>query len=229
MKLIDRVLSEINDEPNDDIQIGSTFVGVKIGSRIGVAHRVDDGEKYFGMVENYRGLKVAELIYSDDPLEAAIGTAAINAQLKPKNVKHYNVFEKILEFAPKYSRIGIVGKFPIIDQLKEQGCDIYAFEKKELPGFLPADMTSELLPKCDLSIITGTAFVNKTLEPLLELSNGYTMVIGPTTPLSTALFDFGVDVLAGIIAKDDGVLDVITKGGGTREFKKFVEKIYIEG
>ena len=229
MNLIEKVLSEIHDKPTDDIRIGSTFVGVKIGSRIGVAHRVDDDEKYFGKVENYKDAKVAGLIYSEDPLEAAIGTAAINAQLKPKNAKHDNIFDKILELAPKCSRIGIVGKFPVINQLKERGIDVYAFEKKDIPGFLPATRTEELLPKCDLSIITGTAFVNKTLETLLKLSNGYTMVIGPTTPLSAALFDFGVDVLAGIIVKDDGILNVITKGGGTREFNKFVEKIYIEG
>lgn len=228
MGLIEDVLKEIEDKPIDDVRIGSAFVGVMVLSRIGVAHRVDEGYKNIKNYENLKGKKVAKLIYSNDLIELAIATAAINAQLKPNNVKKGNIFKKILEIADKFDTIGIVGKFPIITQLEDLDCKFYAFEKKPFPGFLPVEKEKELLPKCDLIIITGTSFVNKTLEDLLGLCNGYTMLVGPTTPVTDVLFDYGIDVLAGVSSNSAKLLDIIEKGGGTKEFKKFVETIYIQ-
>ncbi len=230
MGLIEDVLNEIEDKPIDDIQIGITFVGVRIGTRIGVAHRVDSysGTNLPTTFRNRIGTKVADLIYSENLIHAAIGTAAINAQLMPDNIKCGNIFKTILDMANKFDTIGVIGKFPFIAQLKELDCTVYAFEKKPIPGFLPANKTEELLPQCELAIITGTTFVNSTLERLLNLSKGYTIVIGPTSPLSSVLFKYGADVIAGIIAYDNNVIEVIKHGGGTREFKKLVDVVYIE-
>jgi len=228
MGLVDKVLLEIDDRPVERVEAGAAFVGVKIGSRIGLAHRVEYSDEIPCKLDKYLGTKITPLIYSDNLFECALATAAINAQLEVNNFKKDNIFNKILQLAPKYETIGVVGKFPIITQLKAQGKSVYAFEKIPLAGFLPVAREEELLPKCDLVLITGTAFVNKTLERLLEICSGYTMVIGPTTPLSKALFKFGADELAGIIANDDTVLDVIAQGGGTKEFKKLVKRVTIE-
>lgn len=228
MSIIEKVLTEIKDRPADDIIIGPTFVAVKIGSRIGLAHRIDDGRESADNLKSKTKTKLAAFINSDNPLEAAVGAAAINAQLNPKNAKKCNIFKNILDIAPNYKTIGVVGKFPIIVQLEKLDSQIYAFEQKPIPGFLPAERTEDLLPKCDLSIITGTAFINKTLERLLELSRGHTMVIGPSSPMSPALFEFGVDIVAGVKAEDDKILEIIANGGGTKEFSKLVEMVYIE-
>jgi len=51
----------------------------------------------------------------------------------------------------------------------------------------------------DVVGITGTSFINHTVERLLELSkNSFTVILGPTTPLSPVLFDYGVDVISSI-------------------------------
>ena len=173
------------------------------------------------------GSKVAGLISSDRLIEASIGAAAINAQLVPKGkIKEGNVFKMILEMAGRFESVAVVGRFPFIGQLDGS---VYVFEKKPIPGCLPASRADELLPKCDLVIITGSAFINKTLEHLLEISNGYTMVIGPSTPLSPVLFDFGADLLAGISSGDENVLDIVGQGGGTRDFKRVVDNVIMEG
>ena len=228
MGLIDDVLNEIDDKPPEKIIFGYTFIGVKIGERIGVAHRVDDVRETPQRSRTIPGSPVAHLVLSENLLEAAIGTAAINAQVFPRNTKEGNIFKKISEIAMNYENIGVIGKFPFITELKKLDSNIFAFEKKSIPGFLPPDQTKKVLPKCDLVLITGTAFVNKTLEQLLNQSGGFNIILGPTTPLSTTLFDYGADILAGIIATDNRVLDIVSSGGGTREIKNIVEQVYIE-
>lgn len=228
MTLVDQVLNTIIDKPSDDIKVGPSFVGVRIGNRVGVAHRVDSEMVPIRYMDDHIGSKIVELIHSEDPIHTAVATAAINALITPKYYHFGNVFDLILSVADTYNTIGIVGKFPVIEKLKKQDCNLYSFEKKELPGFLPESQEKEILPKCDLVIITGTTFVNKTLEKILKLCNGYVMVIGPTTPLSNVLFNYGVDLLAGIISNDKQVLSVISHGGGTKEFKKYVDTVYIK-
>ena len=46
--------------------------------------------------------------------------------------------------------------------------------------------------------LTGTAFINHTIEELLSLCRGsYVVLTGPTSPLSPVLFDFGIDAICG--------------------------------
>jgi uncharacterized protein (DUF4213/DUF364 family) len=47
--------------------------------------------------------------------------------------------------------------------------------------------------------ITGSAFINHSLEDLLALCrpDAFIVVLGPTTPLSPVLFDHGADVISG--------------------------------
>ena len=63
---------------------------------------------------------------------------------------------------------------------------------------LPAESAAEILPQADIVGITGTSFINHTVEKLLDLCrDSFTIVIGPTSPLSPILSDYGVDVIAG--------------------------------
>ncbi len=229
-KIVNDVLSEIKDEPVDELVIGRAYIGVRIGARIGLAHSPENNDLVFEL-ENYDkllGTKVTNMIYSENLQYAAIATAALNAQLQPENIKFGNIFDIILKRARDFDTIGVIGKFPIIQQLKALGCKLYTFEKKRLPGFLPAEKVNELLPDCDLVIITGTAFVNKSLEHLLTISNGFTVIVGPTTPLSKVLFNYGADMLAGVQCRNKKIFDIIMKGGGTKEFKNLVDIVYME-
>jgi hypothetical protein len=135
-----------------------------------------------------------------------------------------------MKISADYERIGIVGRFPFVGELKSKvkGKEIYVFERKPIPGVLPDTAEEELVPKCDLVIISGSAFVNKSLQRLLEISNGYTLVIGPTTPLTPILFDYNADLLAGVLCKDEKVLEIVSQGGGTKEFGGAVEDVVME-
>jgi hypothetical protein len=55
------------------------------------------------------------------------------------------------------------------------------------------------VPQADVVGITGTAFINHTIEHLLALCrpDAYVVVLGATAPLSPVLFDYGVDAISG--------------------------------
>ena len=47
------------------------------------------------------------------------------------------------------------------------------------------------------------------------------MLLGPSTPLSPVMFDYGVDLLAGsIIEKIEPVLQVVSQGGNFRQVRR---------
>ena len=226
MGLTEEILSELETKPIDDLRVGIKYTGVMVENRIGVARTIFSQCETPHKVGNLKGKNVANLISSKKSIEASIGCAAINAQITlGGKIKKGNVFERIIKMAEDCKTIGVIGKFPFVNKINR---NVYVFEKKSIPGTLPASEADEILPKCDLVVITGSAFINKSLEHLLVISGGYTMVIGPSTPLSPVLFEFGADLLAGIYCENRNVLDVVGQGGGTKDFIRMVDNIIME-
>ncbi|MHC1579690.1 MAG: Rossmann-like domain-containing protein [Candidatus Alkanophagales archaeon] len=52
--------------------------------------------------------------------------------------------------------------------------------------------------------------------------------MGPSTPLSKTLFEYGADVIAGVITDDPRVLDVVSQGGGRKELGGYLELVCME-
>ena len=224
MKLIDEIINSIEPEPADDVRVGLKYTAVRINERIGLAYNLYSEFMHpLKSAGNLTGKNLTHLAKSWDFIEASIGCASINAILEPPKYKKMEIFSYILKISEKYERIGIVGRFPFVDKIKEK--EVFVFEKRPMLGVLPDAAEEELLPKCDLVIISGSAFVNKSLQRLLEISNGYTLVIGPTTPLTPILFEYGADLLAGAIVKNKKVLEIVSQGGGTKEFSSNVEDV----
>lgn len=102
-------------------------------------------------------------------------------------------------------KVGVVGHLgELIRRHRAEASEMYVFElapKDELD--LPAELEDELLPKCDIAVITGSALVNGTLPHLLDLcQNAYTVLTGPSVPQCPALLNFGIDRLAGLCVAD---------------------------
>jgi len=214
--LTEEILAGIEERPADAVAVGRRYAAVRVGERVGVARSfLGDGEVP-ARLAGLAGSEIGRLALSRDRTEAAVGTASLNAQLPlPVRFERGNVFDLIREMAPRFERIGVVGMFPFVKDLED---DVTVFEEREAPGCLPASEAAAHLPRCDLVVITGSAFINQTLEGLLARSGGYTMVIGPSTPLSPILFRHGADLLAGVSGGDPAVLDAVGGGGGTRSF-----------
>jgi len=221
MSLIEDLISSVDDISAEEVRIGKRYTAARAGERIGLAYS-------FGAAGNRDITGRKGLMRSDDLREASVGTAVLNALLPLGDHKELNVFEHILKIAGDYRKIGVVGRFPFIPELRKRGERVLVFELEPRGGELSDTLENELLPDCDLVIITGASLVNHTLEDLLELSGGYAFVIGPTTPLSPLLFDYGADLIAGVRVIDDRILGMVENGGGTKEFKTFTEDVFIE-
>jgi len=220
MGLVDELIDSVDDIPAEDLRVGKRYTAAKVNGKIGLAYsfgsRCTEAEARKG------------LLRSKDLCKASVGAAVLNALLPLVKYRKLNVFEHILNIAHRYKKIGVVGRFPFINELRKINSNVLVFELEPKEGELPATLEDELLPDCDMVVITGTSLVNHTLEKLLRLSRGYTFVIGPTTPLSPLLFDYGADLIAGVRVIDERILDIVKKGGGTKEFKTCTEDVIVE-
>jgi uncharacterized protein (DUF4213/DUF364 family) len=226
MGLTESVLGLIADKPAGAVSVGARYTAVRVGDRVGVARTMRVDAQEVSDLDELAGKKLAHLILSEDPIEASIGAAAINAQTLPRgNLSSGNIFKKIIKMAGRFDSIGVVGWFPFVRHLEGT---VHVFEKRPREGCLPSSEAEIILPGCDLVVITGSAFVNRTLERLLKISNGFTMVIGPSTPLSPVLFEYGAGLLAGIISNSEHIMEIVGHDGGTKDFIGFADSVIME-
>jgi hypothetical protein len=254
MKLMDDIIDAVVGEEREaeDVRVGLHYTAVRIENEVGLAYNFPEFRFIPRNVGNLAGTKLVRLARSWNLAEASIGVAAINAHLiqaiKHQYHKSAHLFERVTDLLRRaeYKKIGIVGCFkPLIDKLAalsssmDGELEIYVFEKRPLyfwemysfkgVSLLPDNAEDEILPICDLVIVSGSAFVNKTLEHVLRLSGGYTIVAGATTPLSTVLFDYGADALAGIeISAPGKALSIVSEGGGRPHLEEVSKFIYLE-
>ncbi len=164
--------------------------------------------------------KVAKLALSDNELEASIGIAAINSSLSRENLKFENI--NAYDLLPEYQNVGVIGRFPFIKKLKYQINKLYVFELFPQTGEYHSKYLKNYINELDILAITATTLINHTFEDLIKHKTGKTKVIllGPSTPLSPVLFDYGVDIISGTIIKDKELfINGIKEGKGFKNLK----------
>ena len=180
------------------------------------------GESRPRMLESLVGLPAAEAAkacLSWNLEEAGEGMAVLNAC--------YNTPARMEELGCRYTesalegvelagrRLGMVGHLlhhsGITEGLAQQARDYFVLEREPKPGDYPDSACEYLLPDCDVALITGSAWVNKTMPRLLELTRGKDVVLtGPTVPLCPQLLDLGIRRLNGCAIVDpEGMLEKI--------------------
>ena len=155
----------------------------------------------------YRGMPLREaagLVKSWDFEKAALGLAAVNACLnRPERFPDCGEPDAFLRYRElaRGRRVAVVGRFQYLEQRLRPICELSVLERAPISGEYP-DMACEyILSDMDLVFITGSTVGNKTLPRLLELTkDAYTVITGPSTPMTEALFDFGADALCGFCA-----------------------------
>ena len=192
--------------------LSSTFRGE------GPSH--DRGVRDVGNLTRKTALELAEYAKSESLLEASIGMATINSLVDIDESKciEKNAFEIILEKG-QGKNVAIVGHFPWIPKLKGKSKNLWVLEQRLRQGDLPAQEADRILPECDVVGITGTSFINHTLEGLLNLcKRAFIILIGPTSPVSPVLFDHGIDAICGSkIIDPDQLIRSISEGATFKE------------
>lgn len=152
--------------------------------------------------------------------EAGIGMAALNAWYANPDRALASGFTPTLmnNFAHLFDpwaensrgkRVGIIGHFPFAPRALPHVGELLVFERSLRDGDYPDSAAEYLLPTCDIVFITGSAFVNKTAPRLLELSRECpeVIVVGPSTPASTALLEAGATSVLPFVCADGSALE----------------------
>jgi uncharacterized protein (DUF4213/DUF364 family) len=184
----------------------------------GIPH--DRGVRDVGNLTRKTALELAEYAKSKSLLEASIGMATVNSLIDIDDSKciEKNAFEILLERG-KERNVAVVGHFPWIPKLREKVQNLWVLEERLREGDLPSTDADRILPQCDVVGITGTSFINHTLEDLLALcEKAFVVLIGPTSPLSSILFDYGIDAICGSKVVDgEKVIQSISQGATFKE------------
>ena len=205
MKILDELLSSLKEDSIVREVNVCVFWTAVLSKNCGLASTLHEGHPYHKIIREpgkFRGksaFELAEYAKSDRLLEASIGMAAINSLIDIDETRCItkNAFD-ILAEKGSGKNIAIVGHFPWIPKLKKIARNLFVIEQRPREGDLPAEASEEILPQADVIGLTGTAFTNHTIENLLNLSKGkFIVMVGPTSPLSPILFDYGVDVIGG--------------------------------
>ncbi len=162
---------------------------------------------------------LAALIASRNPLERALGFAAVNA--------HHNAAELAgegsngLDLLDRDTPSVVVGRFPGIARHLPRARVI---EREPEPGDYPEEAAETLLPDACQIAITSATLANGSLPRLLALAraDALRILLGPGTPLCPALFPSGIDVLSGLVVTDrSGARRAIAEGGAVHALRPF--------
>lgn len=230
MSIVDELIASIRaDAPVRRVQI-SPFWSAVLVDRCGLASTssaIQHGHNQAPVCEAGRlteqsGLELARLAGSESLLEAAVGVAAINALLEVENAAmELNARELLLERG-RDKRVALVGHFPFVPVLHEAASHLSVLELDPQPGDLDGRDAERVIPEADVVAITGSSFVNGTVDRLLSLCrrDSFVVLLGPSTPLSPILFDYGADVLSGTIVSDvETAMRCVEQGATFRQIK----------
>ena len=224
----------------DDLYVEDCIVGLSwilVRSKAtGMAMTMNGGEQPVRGSGSLVGMGVkdlAEYIKSWNFLEAGIGLAAINSALNTAekaerfsgaSLPEHTKLDAFKFFLPeiKGKKVAVIGHFPNLEEIAPF-CNLSILERLPQDGDFPDPACEYILPEQDFVFSTGTTLINKTFPRLLELSkNAKFILVGPSTPLHSPLFERGVDVLAGTVVDDNNqVWSYIREGGlGPGVFKR---------
>jgi len=221
MGIIDDLVSSLSEDSVVREIHACVFWTAVVSKHCGLASTFHEEHPYHqavrgvGKLTQKSALELAQYAKSDNVLEASIGMAAINSLIdidEDRCVEENAV--AVLARKGKDKKIAVIGHFPWIPELRNIAERLWVIEQRPQEGELPAEAAGDVLPQADVVGITGASFINHTADNLLELSKDcFVVMLGPTTPLSPVLFDYGVDVLAGVkVVEPEKTIRSISEG-----------------
>ncbi len=231
MKLLDDLMASLRQ--NDivrDVRQG-VFQTAVLTSRCGLAgtpasdssHHSKAPVKEAGKLVGQDARGIAGMAYSDSPFEAAIGMATLNSLLEitEDSLRDLNARDLLAEKGTN-KKIVLIGHFPFVPVLKRVARELWVIEQHPQKGDFSEDQAENLIPLADVIGITGMAFSNHTIDYVLSLrrKEAFVCVLGPTTPLSVRLFEYGINALSGAMVVDaPSVLRSASEGATFRQMK----------
>jgi len=210
MTIYDKLLKDIPSLDVDEIIVGVFSVLVKTGKNIGIASTIKYGNVHdrideVKVLERKNLRELAELVCSDNMLAASLGMAAINCYWAGRDSDYVTVNAKdIVLDKGRGKTVGVIGHFPFLTENREQYKELMIFEKFPREGDWRERDISEQLPRAEVVALTATTLTNHTFHEVIRHMSpeSYKIILGPTTPLSPVLFDYGFHAVCGTLIRD---------------------------
>lgn len=225
-----------------NIRIGAVYTAVQLeNGQVGLAYnfrsrdfgRMPIDGNGWDLVGNTAG-RFLEFLRSDNLIQSSLGLATVNALARPEG--HEILAGDVLDVVRLYQtdRVGMVGFFEPLAKVisfRVRSLQVFERDRNRFSDLLPEEKALEVLPQCDVAIITSTSILNRTVDELLKVSGHCREVIllGPSTPLLPEAFQgTAVTFLSGVeVTNPESVLRVVSEGGGMRHFKGLIRKVNI--
>ena len=208
-RLIDDLIQAMNRPAAvvTEIALGTHFIGVRaddngkvcagLASALGARATTDERQ----LVEDLVGRPLraaAEHLKRGRAFDISLGAAALNAGIIAPQDQPELEASRIMAEKGREGETVLVGEFPFTDRLRRQVKTLHLFELRDVPGRAVPEHWDAILGRCRVFGLTGTTLLTRAMADYLQKApQAYTIIIGPTTPLSPVLFTYGADVLAG--------------------------------
>ena len=231
MQLLEELINSLKrDLPVTAGVVGSHLIAVA-SRRLGLAAhlpRVEGGEpvpseKAISTLVGWSARDLAMWLMGDEWLKAGIGMASLNSlleidygKLREINAKH------IIADRAAGKNLMVVGHFPFVNTIRSSVRNLWVMEKKPGAEYISEEEGYQFLPEADVVAITGSSLINHTFGRIMSYcrSGSFKIMLGPSTPLSPVLFDYGLDVIGGALVETmNTVLAEVEQGAAFRELK----------
>lgn len=220
MNVIDDLIAAAHsaspDYPVQEVLIGLHWTAVA-SRQMGLAATLPDASccytediRQAGDLHLQTAYALIEYLRSERPLEASLGMAALNSLLPVDGLEtvELNARDFLIEQG-RDKNVVLVGHFAFTGAIRQAARRLWVLELNPGAGDEPADNAPQILPQADVIALTGSTLSNHTFDHLAPLfpATAQVVMLGPSTPLSPVLFEYGIDVLAGsVVDRPDLIL-----------------------
>lgn len=177
-----------------------------------LGYQPESGASLKATISRSRTPALLDLAFSDDLAEASVGIATLNSVLS-RYMEPGKARRGMLPRA-RGKTVAVVGDFPFIGRLRELAGEVWTISSGMGKGDYAEEEAQNILHVADISIIAGAAVVDHSLERYLKWAEpSYTIIFGPTTPLSPVLFEYGADQIGGIKIINEGRVATVVATG----------------
>ena len=229
-----------------NLNLGLSLIAVQlddgyIGTSMSLSEEIGNCYVIFPLVRDVIGAEAAQIarwaVEREEAVCRAVGIAVLNAAANYQPLPDMVISEaseavRIM----KTDTVGMIGNIhPLYKVMKENAARYYIFDRG-VPGddIIPDDRQPELLPTCDIVLITGSSFANASFDTLLSycVKAREVWVVGPTTPLYPLAFEGShVTHLSGSLWKSAAAAEIfrgISLGAAMRDISEHANKVTVK-
>jgi len=174
---------------------------------------------YMGDIIGQNGKEIARnFLLSNETLKRAVGMACLKSLLPPiDNCEEGNAIDLRKEFARTHNTC-FIGHFFEAEQWRAQGFPVSIVELFPKEGDIHWNDSHAILAEAGQVLMTGLTLINDTFDEVIARTPHaqYRVIMGPTVPLCSALFDFGIQQIGGTVIHDPyATMRYCRMGGGS--------------